>query len=48
MIIAFIGNCQTMTLCYFFQQLLEKDNYDIYCVLYGGDFGLPDSWLHYI
>jgi hypothetical protein len=43
MIITFIGNCQTMALCYFFQQLLAKDNYDIYWVLYGSSFGYNNT-----
>jgi hypothetical protein len=34
--IAFIGNCQTASLCFYFQQLLGEDN--IYWLLYGDDF----------
>ena len=36
--ITFIGNCQTVALCFFFQQLTNKDNYNIYWVLYGDEF----------
>lgn len=39
MILTFIGNCQTIGLCYYFQQLLKNSNYDIYWVLYGDSFG---------
>jgi hypothetical protein len=35
--ITFIGNCQTVALCFFFQQLLPKDN-NICWVLYGEEF----------
>jgi hypothetical protein len=35
--ITFIGNCQTLTLCYYFQQLLNQNN-NICWVLYGEDF----------
>ena len=35
--ITFIGNCQTVSLCYYFQQLLSKDN-NICWVLYGEEF----------
>jgi hypothetical protein len=35
MIISFIGNCQTVSLCFYFQQLLD---YDIYWLLYGNEF----------
>lgn len=35
--ITFIGNCQMVSLCYYFQQLLSKDN-NICWVLYGEEF----------
>lgn len=35
--ITFIGNCQTVSLCYFFQQLLSEDN-NICWVLYHEEF----------
>jgi hypothetical protein len=35
--ITFIGNCQTVSLCFFFQQLLNKNN-NICWVLYGEEF----------
>jgi len=35
--ITFIGNCQMLSLCYYFQQLLSKDN-NICWVSYGKDF----------
>jgi hypothetical protein len=37
--ITFIGNCQTLSLCFYFQQLLNKDeNNNIYWLLYGEEF----------
>lgn len=38
--ITFIGNCQTVSLCFFFQQLLKnkKNDYYVAWVLYGEDF----------
>ena len=37
--ITFIGNCQTLILCFYFQQLLNKDeNNNICWVLYGEEF----------
>lgn len=39
MIITFIGNCQTVTLCYFFQLLLsDNNNYKIYWISYSDQF----------
>jgi hypothetical protein len=38
MIIAFIGNCHTLTLCYYFQELLKNTNYTTYWLLYGDEF----------
>jgi hypothetical protein len=35
--ITFIGNCQTLTLCFYFQQLLNENN-NIYWILYGEEF----------
>ena len=35
--ITFIGNCQMVSLCYYFQQLLSKGNY-ICWILYGEEF----------
>lgn len=35
--ITFIGNCQTVSLCFYFQQLLNENN-NICWVLYGEDF----------
>ena len=37
MIITFIGNCQMLTLCFYFQQLLNNNN-NIYWILYGEEF----------
>ena len=36
--IGFIGNCQTLSLCFFFQQLLENQNYSIYWISYDDEF----------
>lgn len=36
MIITFIGNCQTVSLCFFFQQLLPST--DVVWVMYGNEF----------
>jgi hypothetical protein len=36
--ITFIGNCQTISLCFYFQQLLNKDENNICWVLYGEEF----------
>jgi len=37
--ITFIGNCQILSLCFYFQQLLNKyENYNICWVLYGEEF----------
>ena len=36
--ITFIGNCQTLSLCFFFQQLLENQNYSIYWISYDDEF----------
>jgi hypothetical protein len=38
MTISFIGNCQTLCLCYLFQHLLDKDKNDINWLLYGNHF----------
>lgn len=38
MIIAFIGNCQVLTLCYYFQELLKNTNYTTMWLLYGDEF----------
>lgn len=35
--ITFIGNCQMISLCFYFQQLLNENN-NIYWVLYGEEF----------
>jgi len=35
--ITFIGNCQIVSLCFYFQQLLNENN-NIYWVLYGDEF----------
>jgi len=35
--ITFIGNCQTVSLCFYFQQLLNENN-NICWVLYGEEF----------
>lgn len=37
-VISFIGNCQTITLCYFFQQLFDIRNYTINYLMYGQEF----------
>ena len=46
--ITFIGNCQTISLCFYFQQLLNQNN-NIYWVLYGEEFKTlangRDNWL---
>jgi hypothetical protein len=36
--ITFIGNCQTLALCFYFQQLLNSKNYHIHWLLYGEEF----------
>uniref|UniRef100_A0A6C0F6R1 Polysaccharide biosynthesis enzyme WcbI domain-containing protein n=1 Tax=viral metagenome TaxID=1070528 RepID=A0A6C0F6R1_9ZZZZ len=37
--IVFIGNCQTLSLCYYFQELLKtKITYNIYWLMYGEEF----------
>jgi hypothetical protein len=36
--ITFIGNCQILSLCFYFQQLLNKDENNICWVLYGEEF----------
>ena len=36
--ITFIGNCQMLSLCYFFQQLLHSKNYNIFWIAYSEDF----------
>jgi len=36
--ITFIGNCQTLALCFYFQKLLNTANYNICWVLYGDEF----------
>ncbi len=36
--IIFIGNCQTISLCFYFQQLLTSENYNISWLLYGEEF----------
>lgn len=38
MIITFIGNCQTVGLCFYLQRLLHSKNYDICWILYGEEF----------
>ena len=35
--ITFIGNCQPLALCFYFQQLLNKNN-NIFWISYGEDF----------
>lgn len=37
-IISFIGNCQTLTLCFYFQQLLNKSDFNSNWLLYGNEF----------
>jgi hypothetical protein len=36
--ITFIGNCQMLSLCYFFQQLLNSTYYKIFWISYSEDF----------
>jgi hypothetical protein len=36
--ITFIGNCQTVSLCFYFQQLLKQTNCNVCWVLYGEEF----------
>jgi len=36
--ITFIGNCQAVSLCFYFQQLLNKPNHNVSWVLYGEEF----------
>lgn len=36
--ITFIGNCQTLSLCFFFQELLENQNYSVYWISYDDEF----------
>ena len=36
--ITFIGNCQTLSLCFYFQQLLNNKNYIISWICYGEEF----------
>ena len=36
--ITFIGNCQTASLCFYFQQLLDPQHCNISWTLYGNDF----------
>ena len=36
--ITFIGNCQTVSLCFYLQQLLSPKHYNISWVLYGEEF----------
>ena len=36
--ITFIGNCQMVSLCYFFQRLLDVNKYNVKWVCYGKDF----------
>lgn len=36
--ITFIGNCQTISLCFFFQELLDSKLYNVSWVLYGDEF----------
>jgi len=38
MIITFIGNCQALTLCYYFQELFINTNYTTNWLLYGDEF----------
>ena len=33
--ITFVGNCQTVSLCFYFQQLLNSNEYNVSWVLYG-------------
>lgn len=43
--ITFIGNCQLISLCYYFQQLLESLDCNICWVLYGDEFRpYLDEW----
>ena len=43
--ITFIGNCQTLSLCFFFQKLLENKNYTIFWVSYDKEFNKHlDEW----
>ena len=41
--ITFIGNCQLLCLCFFFQQLLPSENYTVKWVCYGKDFERPSK-----
>lgn len=36
--ITFIGNCQTVSLCFFFQELLDTKVYNVSWTLYGDEF----------
>jgi hypothetical protein len=36
--ITFIGNCQTLSLCFFFQKLLENQNYTVHWISYDEEF----------
>jgi hypothetical protein len=36
--ITFIGNCQSVSLCFYFQQLLNSNEYNVCWVLYGEEF----------
>lgn len=36
--ITFIGNCQTITLCFYFQQLLDQKKFNVSWLLYGDEF----------
>lgn len=36
--ITFIGNCQTVSLCFFLQELTESKNYNCYYCCYGAEF----------
>jgi hypothetical protein len=38
MILTFIGNCQTLSLCFYFQQLLNNENDNVFWILYGEEF----------
>lgn len=37
-VMSLIGNCQTVTLCFYLQQLLSPANYSVNWLMYGNDF----------
>ena len=45
--ISFIGNCQTASLCFYFQQLLDSNMYHVSYIMYGEEFRMHLSgWSH--